>query len=88
MDYKYLRFQVIDTPGILDHPLEERNLIEMQSITALAHLRCAVLFILDISEHCGYSIAQQVSVFLYLIYSHSITTNHIQSHNYSSIDMF
>ncbi len=27
---------VIDTPGVLDHPLEDRNTIEMQSITALA----------------------------------------------------
>lgn len=63
MDYKYLRWQVIDTPGILDKPLEERNTIEMQSITALAHLRATVLFFLDISESCGFTIAQQVSLF-------------------------
>ncbi|KAK9828781.1 hypothetical protein WJX72_002049 [[Myrmecia] bisecta] len=62
-DYKYLRWQVIDTPGILDRPLEERNTIEMQSITALAHLRAAVLYILDISEQCGYTIAQQAALF-------------------------
>lgn len=62
-DYKYLRWQVIDTPGILDRPLEERNTIEMQSITALAHLRAAVLYLVDISEQCGYSIAQQAALF-------------------------
>ncbi|KAI8324407.1 P-loop containing nucleoside triphosphate hydrolase protein [Martensiomyces pterosporus] len=63
MDYKYLRWQVIDTPGILDHPLEERNTIEMQSITALAHLRASVLFFIDLSEQCGYSVADQMSLF-------------------------
>ncbi|KAJ1807558.1 Nucleolar GTP-binding protein 1, partial [Coemansia sp. RSA 2598] len=63
MDYKYLRWQVIDTPGILDHPLEERNTIEMQSITALAHLRAAVLFFVDLSEQCGYTIQDQMSLF-------------------------
>lgn len=62
-DYKYVRWQVIDTPGILDHPLEERNTIEMQSITALAHLRASVLYVLDISENCGYSISQQISLY-------------------------
>lgn len=60
MDYKYLRWQVVDTPGILDHPLEERNVIEMQAITALAHLRAAVLYFCDISEQCGHSLDEQV----------------------------
>lgn len=63
MDYKYLRWQVIDTPGILDRPLEERNTIEMQSVTALAHLRAAVLYVVDISEACGYTIKQQAALF-------------------------
>ncbi|KAJ1973380.1 Nucleolar GTP-binding protein 1, partial [Dimargaris xerosporica] len=63
MDYKYLRWQVIDTPGILDHPLEDRNTIEMQSITALAHLRACVMFFIDLSEQCGYSIEDQVNLF-------------------------
>jgi len=63
LDYKYLRWQVIDTPGILDHPLDERNTIEMQSITALAHLRSSVLYFIDISEHCGYSIEEQCKLF-------------------------
>ena len=62
-DYKYLRWQVIDTPGILDRPLEERNTIEMQSVTALAHLRAAVLYVIDISEECGYTISQQAALF-------------------------
>ena len=60
LDYKYLRWQVIDTPGILDHPLEDMNTIEMQSITALAHLKCCVLYFMDLSEQCGYTIEAQV----------------------------
>ena len=54
---------MIDTPGILDKPLEDRNTIEMQAITALAHLRACVLCVLDISEQCGYSIEQQCQLF-------------------------
>ncbi|KAL7423385.1 Nucleolar GTP-binding protein 1 [Cryptotrichosporon argae] len=63
MDYKYLRWQVIDTPGVLDHPLEEMNTIEMQSITALAHLRAAVLYFMDLSEQCGYTVEAQCKLF-------------------------
>ena len=53
----------MDTPGILDHALEERNTIEMQAITALAHLRAAVLFLLDGSEQCGHNLDEQLSLF-------------------------
>ncbi|GLB45009.1 hypothetical protein LshimejAT787_1900870 [Lyophyllum shimeji] len=63
LDYKYLRWQVIDTPGILDHPLEEMNTIEMQSITALAHLKSCVLYFMDLSEQCGYSVEAQCKLF-------------------------
>jgi len=54
---------VLDTPGVLDHPLDQRNTIEMQAITALAHLNAAILFLLDISETCGYTIQQQIDLF-------------------------
>lgn len=62
-DYKYLRWQVIDTPGILDHSLEERNVIEMQAVTALAHLRSCVLYFMDLSEQCGHTLEEQVHLF-------------------------
>lgn len=62
-DYKYLRFQAIDTPGILDRPTEEMNNIEMQSIYAIAHLRSCVLYFMDLSEQCGFSIESQVKLF-------------------------
>ncbi|KAF2636756.1 P-loop containing nucleoside triphosphate hydrolase protein [Massarina eburnea CBS 473.64] len=62
-DYKMLRFQAIDTPGILDHPLEEMNTIEHQSICAIAHLRAAVMYFMDLSEQCGYSVSAQIGLF-------------------------
>lgn len=62
-DYKYLRFQAVDTPGVLDHPLEEMTTIEMQSITAIAHLRAAILYFMDLSEQCGYSVKAQCALF-------------------------
>ncbi|KAF2864464.1 hypothetical protein K470DRAFT_267307 [Piedraia hortae CBS 480.64] len=62
-DYKLLRFQAIDTPGILDHPLDEMNSIEYQSMIAIAHLRSAVLYFMDLSEQCGYSVQAQMQLF-------------------------
>jgi len=63
MERYYMNWQIIDTPGLLDRPLEERNSIEMQTITAMAHLRSCSLFIIDISETCGYTLNQQAALF-------------------------
>ncbi|XP_073237388.1 GTP-binding protein 4-like [Porites lutea] len=63
MDYKYLRWQVVDNPGILNHSLEERKTIEMQAITAFAHLRAAILYVMDISEQCGHTLEEQMELF-------------------------
>eukprot|EP01056_Protomagalhaensia_sp_Gyna25_P000054 Protomagalhaensia_sp_Gyna_25__53@NODE_1025_length_2272_cov_35_005374_g817_i0_p1_GENE_NODE_1025_length_2272_cov_35_005374_g817_i0NODE_1025_length_2272_cov_35_005374_g817_i0_p1_ORF_typecomplete_len726_score151_87NOG1_N/PF17835_1/1e66NOG1/PF06858_14/5_7e26FeoB_N/PF02421_18/2_1e24FeoB_N/PF02421_18/8_6e03NOGCT/PF08155_11/1_6e22MMR_HSR1/PF01926_23/8_9e18Ras/PF00071_22/3_7e03Ras/PF00071_22/3_5e07AIG1/PF04548_16/9_1e07Arf/PF00025_21/4_7e06GTP_EFTU/PF00009_27/0_00015MnmE_helical/PF12631_7/4_9e05RsgA_GTPa len=62
-DYDYQSWQVVDTPGILDRPLTSRNAVEMTAITALAYLNCAILFLVDISEQCGYNIEEQVKLF-------------------------
>ena len=62
-EYENLKWQILDTPGILDHPLEERNTIEMLTITALAHLKSAVIFFMDLSETCGYGINQQIALY-------------------------
>ncbi|NLX47433.1 MAG: hypothetical protein GXY70_04610 [Euryarchaeota archaeon] len=56
------RYQVIDTPGLLDRELENRNRIEMQAVTALKHLANAILFILDPSETSGYHLDGQMGL--------------------------
>jgi nucleolar GTP-binding protein len=56
------KYQVVDTPGILDRPLSERNEIERQTVAALSHLQGIVLYILDPSEHCGYPLESQLNL--------------------------
>lgn len=53
------KFQVIDTPGLLDREFEDRNDIERQAVLALRYLTHVILFVLDPSETCGYSIEKQ-----------------------------
>ena len=39
------------------------NTIEMQSVTALAHLKSCVVYFVDPSLQCGYSIEEQIHLF-------------------------
>ncbi len=52
--------QVIDTPGILDRPLSEMNLVERQAVLALRHLAKVILFLLDPTMHSGYELERQL----------------------------
>ncbi len=56
---RYFRYQVIDTPGLLDRELDDRNPIELRAIVALRHLADLILFVFDPTETCGYPMSQQ-----------------------------
>lgn len=55
----HVRYQLVDTPGLLDRPADERNEIESQAVSALTHLADAVLYVYDASETCGYPLEDQ-----------------------------
>jgi nucleolar GTP-binding protein len=57
-----IRYQIIDTPGLLDRPEEDRNNIERQAVSALEHLADAVVFVVDASGDCGYPIEAQLQL--------------------------
>lgn len=63
VDLRGDKIQVVDTPGLLDRPLSERNAIEKQAILALRHLASVILFIVDPTPHSGFSGEMQVRLF-------------------------
>lgn len=56
----YQRYQILDTPGLLDRPMEKRNKIERQAIAALRFLATTILFLLDPTETCGFPLDSQL----------------------------
>ncbi len=56
------KIQVIDTPGLLDRPIEKRNRIERRAILALRYLANSVVFVIDPTETCGYPLQSQISL--------------------------
>ncbi|MBA3044281.1 hypothetical protein FP804_04000, partial [archaeon] len=59
---KYRKYQVIDTPGLLDREFSKRNQIEKQAVLALRHLANVIVFIIDPTEHCGYPLNVQLKL--------------------------
>ena len=57
--YEKKQYQIIDTPGLLDRPLAERNNIEKQAIAALRNLADLIVFIFDPSGTSGYQMSEQ-----------------------------
>lgn len=58
-EHRRLQHQLVDTPGLLDRPFEQRNAIELQAIAALENIGSLVLFLIDESENCGTSLEEQ-----------------------------
>jgi nucleolar GTP-binding protein len=58
--HRRLPYQMVDTPGLLDRPMVERNAIEMQAIAALENIGSLVLFLIDKSEQCGTPLQEQM----------------------------
>jgi len=58
----HIRYQLVDTPGLLDRPPEDRNEIESQAVSALEHLADAVLVLVDASGECGYPLDVQLEL--------------------------
>ena len=59
---KWRKYQIIDTPGLLDRDISERNDIEKQAILALKYLTHVMLVVIDPSETCGYKLDKQYAL--------------------------
>jgi nucleolar GTP-binding protein len=51
------RVQVIDTPGLLDRPLDEMNKAELQTVLALRYLAKVVVFLVDPTHHRDFDLS-------------------------------
>jgi len=58
--YIIQRFQIIDTPGLLDTSFSKKNAIERQAVAALTHLADIIVFMIDPTETCGYNLDDQI----------------------------
>lgn len=60
---EFYRIQIIDTPGLLDRPLSQRNEIELKAIIALSYLSDIIVFMFDPSPLRYYNLEEQLSIY-------------------------
>ena len=58
----HIRYQIVDTPGLLDRPPQDRNAIESQAVSAIEHLADCMLVMVDPTGECGYPIDSQLEL--------------------------
>jgi len=58
----HIRYQIVDTPGLLDRPPQDRNEIESQAVSAIEHLADCMLVMVDPTGECGYPIGSQLEL--------------------------
>jgi nucleolar GTP-binding protein len=56
------KYQMVDTPGLLDRPMVERNNIEMQAIAALENVGDVLLFLIDPTPEATTSLEEQMNL--------------------------
>ncbi len=62
-DLAVTNVQVVDTPGLLDRPFRERNMIERQSIASIRYVSDIIVFIFDISKDAVITPDEQLNLF-------------------------
>ncbi len=63
-NFEFLSVQFIDTPGLLDRPIDKRNTIELQAIAALKHLSDIMIFLIDPSPYANCTLEEQVNLLI------------------------
>ncbi|MCY0867943.1 MAG: 50S ribosome-binding GTPase [Desulfurococcus sp.] len=63
VEVDYGRIVLIDSPGLLDSRIEEKNIIEKRAILAVKHLADHLLFVFDVNPSFYYSLEEQLRVY-------------------------
>lgn len=61
--FGFLTVQFVDTPGLLDRPLKERNSIELHAIAVFKHLADILIFLFDVNKLSMHQLQEQVNLF-------------------------